>query len=115
MRRHNNDPPFRRVLVPLDASPESRALLELAADLAACFESSLTGLFIEDEDLLAFADLPFAREVSLSGASLRGLSRQHIQSHYRAQASQATLGQGGALAWPALLRRLDRADPSFRE
>ncbi len=33
----------------------------------------------------------------------------------REQAMQATLGGGAALAWPALLRRLDRADPSFRD
>jgi ribulose-5-phosphate 4-epimerase/fuculose-1-phosphate aldolase len=26
----------------------------------------------------------------------------------------ATLGAGGALSWPALLRRMDRIDPSFR-
>jgi ribulose-5-phosphate 4-epimerase/fuculose-1-phosphate aldolase len=32
-----------------------------------------------------------------------------------AQAKQATRGLGGALAWPGLLRRLDRLDPSWRE
>jgi ribulose-5-phosphate 4-epimerase/fuculose-1-phosphate aldolase len=31
------------------------------------------------------------------------------------QAKVATKSLGGMLAWPALLRRLDRADPSFRE
>ena len=31
-------------------------------------------------------------------------------------ANKATGGVGGgALAWPALLRKLDRADPSFRD
>jgi ribulose-5-phosphate 4-epimerase/fuculose-1-phosphate aldolase len=33
----------------------------------------------------------------------------------RAQAMQVTRGAGGALAWPGLLRRLDRVDPSYRE
>jgi ribulose-5-phosphate 4-epimerase/fuculose-1-phosphate aldolase len=32
----------------------------------------------------------------------------------RAQAKAVTKGLGGALAWPGLLRRLDRADPSYR-
>jgi ribulose-5-phosphate 4-epimerase/fuculose-1-phosphate aldolase len=32
-----------------------------------------------------------------------------------AQAKQVTRGAGGALAWPALLRKLDRQDPSYRE
>ena len=32
----------------------------------------------------------------------------------QASAKVATRGAGGALAWPALLRKLDRIDPSFR-
>lgn len=32
----------------------------------------------------------------------------------RAQARAVTRGLGGALAWPGLLRRLDRLDPSYR-
>ena len=31
-----------------------------------------------------------------------------------AQAKQVTRGAGGALAWPALLRKLERSDPSFK-
>lgn len=33
----------------------------------------------------------------------------------RQQAQQVTRNLGGALAWPALLRKLDRMDPSFRD
>jgi ribulose-5-phosphate 4-epimerase/fuculose-1-phosphate aldolase len=33
----------------------------------------------------------------------------------RRQADQVTRGAGGALAWPSLLRKLDRLDPSYRE
>ncbi len=32
----------------------------------------------------------------------------------RASWQQVTRGEGGGLAWPALLRRLDRTDPSYR-
>ena len=32
-----------------------------------------------------------------------------------AQAAAVTRGAGGALAWPALLRRLDRIDPSYKD
>jgi ribulose-5-phosphate 4-epimerase/fuculose-1-phosphate aldolase len=32
----------------------------------------------------------------------------------QAQAKQVTRGLGGALAWPGLLRRLDRIDPSYK-
>ena len=33
----------------------------------------------------------------------------------QAQAEQVTRNLGGALAWPALLRKLDRIDPSYRD
>jgi ribulose-5-phosphate 4-epimerase/fuculose-1-phosphate aldolase len=40
---------------------------------------------------------------------------QRIIDGAQAQAKQATRGLGGALAWPGLLRRLDKADPSYKE
>ena len=91
--------PFWRVLVALDPSPANRSLVEAAAELAAWCESSLTGLFVEDEDLLAFAELPLAREVSSLGAVVRDLSRQSVQSQYQAYARQARrLLESAALA-----------------
>jgi ribulose-5-phosphate 4-epimerase/fuculose-1-phosphate aldolase len=32
----------------------------------------------------------------------------------QAQAAQVTRGAGGGLAWPGLLRKLDRVDPSYK-
>ena len=40
---------------------------------------------------------------------------QRIVKGIRAQAEQVTKGLGGRLAWPGLLRKLDRRDPSFRD
>ncbi|MBY6033970.1 class II aldolase/adducin family protein [Marinobacter daepoensis] len=37
-----------------------------------------------------------------------------ILSTIQAQAKQVTKGMGGQLAWPGLLRKLDRTDPGFR-
>lgn len=37
-----------------------------------------------------------------------------LVANAQAQFRQVTHGAGGALAWPALLRKLDRADPGFR-
>ncbi|MCP4317706.1 MAG: universal stress protein [Hyphomicrobiales bacterium] len=73
-------------MVTLDTSPESRALLDVAANLAACFEIPLTGLFIEDQDILEFADLPIAREISMTGKGIYDLTRERVQSHFRSQA-----------------------------
>lgn len=40
---------------------------------------------------------------------------QQIISGIAAQMNAVTLGQGAALSWPGLLRKLDRIDPSYRE
>lgn len=49
-----------------------------------------------------------------SNAELIEISPQ-ILSGIAAQAEQVTKGLGGMLAWPALLRKLDRRDPGFRD
>ena len=41
--------------------------------------------------------------------------KQAIVDGMQAQAEQVTKGMGGMIAWPALLRKLDRRDASFRE
>jgi ribulose-5-phosphate 4-epimerase/fuculose-1-phosphate aldolase len=48
-----------------------------------------------------------------SGSPLIPIDTRIIEGA-RAQAQQVTRGAGGALAWPGLLRRLDRIDPSYR-
>jgi ribulose-5-phosphate 4-epimerase/fuculose-1-phosphate aldolase len=48
------------------------------------------------------------------GAALLPVSRPILEG-IMAQAEQVTRGLGGQLAWPGLLRKLDRIDPSFRD
>lgn len=47
------------------------------------------------------------------GGALRPIPPQIIEGA-QAQWRQVTRGAGGGLAWPALLRKLDRLDPSYR-
>jgi ribulose-5-phosphate 4-epimerase/fuculose-1-phosphate aldolase len=49
-----------------------------------------------------------------SGAELTQISPQ-ILAGIVAQVEQVTKGLGGDLAWPGLLRKLDRIDPSYRD
>ncbi len=49
-----------------------------------------------------------------SGAKLTEVSADIVAGILK-QAEQVTKGLGGQLAWPGLLRKLDRRDPSFRE
>ena len=56
---------IERVVVALDAVSENRATIDTAARLAARWRARLHGVFVEDDDLLRLANLPFARQVSL--------------------------------------------------
>ena len=42
-------------------------------------------------------------------------SRKGDPETSKAAAEKVTKGLGGQIAWPALLRKLDRIDPSFRD
>lgn len=95
-------PGFRRVLVALDSSTASGATLEIAATLAAASACELSGLFVEDQDLLRLAGLPFAREVQLARAMSRALEPERLLQDLRAQAALAR----AAMAKQAALHRV---------
>ena len=50
-----------------------------------------------------------------SGASTLLPVSENILGKVAAQLSAVTVGQGAQLAWPGLIRKLDRIDPSYRE
>jgi hypothetical protein len=79
---------IERVVVALDAVSENRAAIDAASRLAARWKTRLHGVFVEDDDLLRFADLPFARQVSL-GAGVERLTGQQAQRQLRAFAERA--------------------------
>lgn len=93
---------FRRVLVALDSSASGSAILETAAGLAAAQACELSGLFVEDQDLLRLAGLPFAREIQLSKAMSRALAPEQLLRDLRAQAGLAR----AAMARQAALHRV---------
>jgi hypothetical protein len=80
---------IRRVIVGLDPAAGSRMLLEAAADLAGEMQAELLGLFVENQDLLHFAGLPFAREVGFESATRRALDVESMERSLRALARDA--------------------------
>jgi nucleotide-binding universal stress UspA family protein len=86
--------PIRRLLVALDTSLHSLAALETAAQLAGPLEAELTGLFVEDADLLKLAGLPFVREIHPASATAEPLDATSLERALRLRAEQA----GRALA-----------------
>ncbi len=81
-------PEIRRILVALDASPDSLAALEAAAKLARHLQAELVGLYVEDINVLRVAELPFARQVTFAG-DVRPVKPGEVEAQFRAQADRA--------------------------
>jgi nucleotide-binding universal stress UspA family protein len=79
---------IERVVVPLDAAGESLVAIETAGRLAAHAGAKLHGIFVEDEDLLHLASLPFARQFTLGGPAEK-LTTEHVELHLRVAAERA--------------------------
>jgi len=80
--------PIDRIVVSLDATSEYRTAIDTAARLSARAKAPLHGVFVEDEDLLNLASLPFARQVTPS-AGAEPFTTESIELHLRAQAERA--------------------------
>ena len=99
---------LRRILVPLDESEHSRAALEAAAQLASALGAEISGLYVEDADLLEFCRYPFAREIGIYRS--RRLSRDDVERDFRTQAERlrqmmAFTAGGSEVSWNFTVRR----------
>ncbi len=85
---------FRRIIVALDASgyASHHLTMEHAAQIAQELESELSCIFIEDQDLLHYAGLPFAREFSRHGGTSRTIGPAEIQSEMQVLAQSLREG-----------------------
>jgi len=95
---------IRRIVMALDTASSVLPAIEAAAGLALGLNAELAGLFIEDERLLRFAGLPFAREFGLASARPRSLAPSSIEHALQAQAEQlrrllAATAERLSLAW----------------
>ena len=94
----------RRIVMALDTASSVLPAIEAAAGLALGLNAELAGLFIEDERLLRFAGLPFAREFGFASARARPLAPASVERALRAQAEQlrrllAATAERLSLAW----------------
>ncbi|MGD8866891.1 MAG: universal stress protein [Gemmatimonadales bacterium] len=79
---------IRRILVALDASPDSLAALAASAELAAAIEAELLGLYVEDTDLMHAREHPFALEIDFLSAAPRPLQSGELERQLRVQAAR---------------------------
>lgn len=97
------------MVVGLDTSFMARETLALAARLAASIDARLKGIFVEDENLINLAALPFAREFSLSG-DVQDMNPERMLRAMRAQAEStrrvlARLAGEAQIDWSFDIRR----------
>jgi hypothetical protein len=81
-----------RIVVALDAASENRTAIATATRLAASWKVPLHGVFVEDDDLLRLAALPFARQVTLGlGVEAFDLQQARRQMHAFAEHARREL------------------------
>lgn len=81
--------PIENILVALDASPHSSAALAAAVELAAQLGAEVTGVFVEDINLLRMAQLRITVEVGAATGRVRRMNHQRITYGLRSQADRA--------------------------
>lgn len=101
---HTEADKVRRIVMAIDTASSIPPAIEAAAALALGLNAELAGLFIEDERLLRFAGLPFAREFGFASARARLLAPAAVEHALRAQAEQlrrllAATAERLSLAW----------------
>lgn len=77
-----------RILVALDASPQSQVAMRAAARLAAAMHAELQGIFVEDANLFHLCNSPFCREIGLRTATVRPLESHTMERQLRVLAAE---------------------------
>jgi hypothetical protein len=72
-----------RVVLHVTQAAPNPVAIEAAVRVARAFQSEIESLFVESEQLIELSRHPFARQISWSGKSSRGLSTASIERHFR--------------------------------
>ena len=76
-----------KVVLRMRGGAASPLILEIATRFARTFRGELRGQFVENKELLALAQMPFAREISLTGGHSRTLSLDVVREEMHASAT----------------------------
>ena len=80
---------IRHIAVALDCSPHSRASLGAAAELARLLNAELTGIFVEDINVLRMADLPCCHEIRMYTSESEKFDASNLERSLKVQAKTA--------------------------
>ncbi len=81
--------PIRHIAVALDCSPHSIASLTAAAELARLMHADLTGIFVEDINLIRMAELPFCHEIRMYTSEPEKVDSSQLERSLKLQARTA--------------------------
>ncbi|HEY9052578.1 MAG TPA: hypothetical protein VIQ03_13590 [Gammaproteobacteria bacterium] len=84
----NHDYKIEQIVLAFDSSGYSHITIEHIVNIASHLKSTIQAIYIEDNNLLNAAGLPFTREVTLHTAQTRKLDTQQITRHFNNLASQ---------------------------
>lgn len=83
-KNHTTDPEITRILFALDAvEPDDPVAMAAVIRLAERMGAELVGLLVEDSNLQRLADLPFAREIVYSSATVRRIDPPSLRRALR--------------------------------
>jgi len=80
--------PYNRLLIGFNHHMECRSVLNFAAQVAQVAGVELAGVFVEDQELLDLARLPFSTEILVSSRQTRNLDATSMEGELRAIALQ---------------------------
>jgi nucleotide-binding universal stress UspA family protein len=111
-------PRTKRILITLDTSARGQAALQAAVQLASSIRAELQGMFVEDEDLVRLAQLPFACEVEFTSAMTRPIlasvmERDLKSAAQRTQQAFARVLEQKNLSWTFHVVRGTMAQATF--
>jgi nucleotide-binding universal stress UspA family protein len=89
MKQSRESPAGGRVLLTFQTAEAAPDLLSTAVALARSLPAQLSGLFIEDIDLLRLAALPFTREVGGASGTVRAIDLPEVERTLKRQAEHA--------------------------
>ena len=98
------DDGIRRILLALEDAERDAVLIDATTRMASALRAELVAMFVEDENLLRLAALPFAREWSQNAGTPRRLDTEQMESELkqRGERLRALLEQktaGGDVRW----------------
>ncbi|MEQ1887944.1 MAG: hypothetical protein ABL951_02045 [Alphaproteobacteria bacterium] len=76
-------PRYQRLLIGFNHHMECRSVLNFAAQVAQVAEVELAGVFVEDQELLDLARLPFSTEILSASGAIRNIDSRRVESDLR--------------------------------